>query len=109
MTTTKRARNLKERPIPQAATRDPNALEIIRVWIAEKGLHTSIRVGVYKDSGINELRAWGIILADVTRHLADAINECEGLDRSIVVEGVVDNMLDELRQPTSKTEGSFTN
>ena len=45
--------------IPPAATRDRNAVEIMRVWIAEHGLHCSLKVGRYSKSGIaSEEKAW---------------------------------------------------
>jgi hypothetical protein len=33
---------MNERPIPEAAMRDEDALEMLRVWIAEKKRHCSI-------------------------------------------------------------------
>ena len=39
-----------ERPIPQAALRDATAVEILRVWIAEKKLHCSLKVGMYRET-----------------------------------------------------------
>jgi hypothetical protein len=49
-----------------------------RVWIAEQGLHCSLRVGMYAEHGVaNEIMAWGLILADMTQHIASAL-EAEG-------------------------------
>lgn len=39
--------------IPPAAVRDANALELARVWIAEQGLHCSLRVGLYAADGVD--------------------------------------------------------
>jgi len=36
-----------ERVIPDAALRDPNSMEMLRVWIAEKSLWCSLRVGIW--------------------------------------------------------------
>ena len=35
---------LNQRPIPEAALRDEDAVEMLRVWIAERGLHCSMKV-----------------------------------------------------------------
>jgi hypothetical protein len=46
--------------IPPAALRDNDALEVARVWIAEQGLHCSLRVGLYADDDVStEIAAWG--------------------------------------------------
>jgi len=33
---------LGQRPVPEAALRDKDAVEMLRVWIAEGGLHCSL-------------------------------------------------------------------
>ncbi len=42
--------------IPPAALRDANALELARVWIAEQGLHCSLKVGLYAGDGVSTER-----------------------------------------------------
>ena len=51
--------------IPPAASRDKASFEVLRVWIAEQGQHVSIRSGAWEDPF-----AWGIVLADLARHIA---------------------------------------
>jgi hypothetical protein len=47
---------------------------MLRVWIAEKKLHCSMKVGMYRETmNIPEEKAWGKILADVARHFANAL------------------------------------
>jgi hypothetical protein len=53
---------VKQLEIPPAATRDKAGFEVLRVWIAEKGQHVSIRSGAWEDPF-----AWGIVLADLAR------------------------------------------
>jgi hypothetical protein len=44
---------------------------MLRVWIAERKLHCSMKVGMYRETmKIPEEKAWGVILADVARHVA---------------------------------------
>ncbi len=57
----------KSLAIPPAAQRDRASFEVMRVWIAEKGQHVSIQSGAWEDPF-----AWGIVLADLARHIANA-------------------------------------
>lgn len=99
---------MDERAIPSAALRDAAAWEPLRVWIAEQKLHCSLKVGVYEENGpIPEDTAWGIILADVAKHLADALGK-EGLrNRDIALREIFRSFASELEEPTSPTSGSF--
>ncbi|MBB3121513.1 DUF5076 domain-containing protein [Pseudoduganella violacea] len=99
---------MNERPIPPAALRDGNAVEMLRVWIAEQRLHCSMKVGMYRESmGIPEEEAWGVILADAARHLAQALQEKYGEDQQDAIEKIKNSFLTELAKPTSKAEGGF--
>ncbi len=55
----------KSLSIPPVAQRDKASFEVLRVWIAEQGQHVSIRSGAWDDPF-----AWGIVLADLARHIA---------------------------------------
>lgn len=99
---------VNERPVPDAALRDKDAVEMLRVWIAERKLHCSMKIGMYQETmNIPEGRAWGVILADVTRHLASALNEEYSVDRVEVTRAIRESYLKELDNPTSKPEGNF--
>jgi hypothetical protein len=101
---------MDERPIPGAALRDNDAWEPLRVWVAERKLHCSMKVGMYEENGpLPEDTAWGIILADVAKHLADALHE-EGLrDRDVAIREIFRSFASELGEPTAATSGSFVN
>lgn len=72
---------MNERPIPEAALADEDSVEMLRVWIAAKGLHCSLKVGMYKEGKTSlEENAWGTILADVARHIAAALEDGYGVD-----------------------------
>lgn len=59
--------------IPVAAQRDPKAINMATLWIAEGRLHCSLKIGVYEDHpDVDETKAWGTIFADMVRHVADA-------------------------------------
>jgi hypothetical protein len=55
--------------MPPAARRDEHAIQMLIAWIAEKGLHCTMNAGMWHDEGRSEARSWGILLADVIRHL----------------------------------------
>ena len=53
--------------VPPMAEDDPKAIEVLRVWVAKGGQHVSINPFIW-----NEPEAWGIVLADLAGHLANA-------------------------------------
>jgi hypothetical protein len=99
---------MNERPIPDAALEDENAVEMLRVWIAAKQLHCSMKVGMYRETTkVPEEKAWGTILADVARHLANALESGYGVDAQTSLRRIRDSFLDELGDPTSDAKGEF--
>ena len=51
--------------IPPAAASDPKAFELVRAWVAQGDLHVSMQMGGWDDP-----TAWGVVLADLVRHVA---------------------------------------
>lgn len=97
----------KELIIPNPAVVDPRAIEMARVWIAQGGLHCSLNVGVYADHpNVDEAVAWGIMLADIARHAANALAQGqEGAPD--ILRKIERSMTDELAKPTSDMRGGF--
>jgi len=54
-------------PVPAAAKRDAQSFEVIRIWIAEQDQHVALSFGMWEDPA-----AWGQLLADTARHIANA-------------------------------------
>jgi hypothetical protein len=101
---------MNERPIPEPALEDANSVEMLRVWIAAKKIHCSMKVGMYRETTkIPEEKAWGTILADVARHLANALESGYGVDAQSALRKIRDSFIDELGAPTSDAEGKFVN
>lgn len=99
---------LNQRPIPEPALRDPDAVEMLRVWIAENKLHCSLKIGMYRESmNIPEERAWGTILADVARHVANALKAGYSVDSSEALLKIQESFLKELDLPSSAAVGDF--
>ena len=53
--------------MPHTAADDRNAVEIARIWAAHGRQHVHIRTGLWEDPA-----AWGIMLVDFARHIANA-------------------------------------
>lgn len=77
--------------IPQAAGSDPKAFELLRVWVANRQQHVSLRTGVWEDPA-----AWGIMLADLARHIAEAYRREEGRDFDATLQRVMAGIRAEL-------------
>jgi len=93
--------------VPGAAIADSNSVEIMRAWIASNGLHCSIKVGIWENKpDVNERHAWGIVLADLARHVADAFS-LSGMDKGQTLSMIRQAFLVELKDPTSGTSGEF--
>jgi hypothetical protein len=94
-------------PIPGIAIADAESVELIRAWIANQDLHISLRIGAWEHNpAIDERSAWGIVLADAVKHIADALTR-QGKDRMETVAKIRAGFLAELDGPTSSSAGEF--
>ena len=90
--------------IPPVAQRDKASFEVMRVWIAEQGQHVSIRGGAWEDPF-----AWGIVLADLARHIALAHQlQNEGTDTDAFLARLLEGFQAEIDNPTDEPEGEVT-
>lgn len=95
-------------PIPEAALRDPKSREMIRAWVAEEALWCSINIGTWDGvKDVEEPTAWGILLADVARHVANALEELKGSDKQRTISDIREAIMLELSDPTSGHRGDF--
>ena len=100
---------MNRRPIPEAAENDSEAVEIISAWIACRGLHCSMKIGLYEHrDDIDERHAWGIVLADIARHAARGLSEFYRFDEDEALLRIVNSMKDELAEPTSPLRGRLS-
>jgi|SRR5215475_7788237 len=88
--------------IPEAAVKDAQSFELLRVWVANKGQHVSLRTGVWSDPA-----AWGIMLADLAGHVANSYQDTDGLDRCKVLERIKAGFDAELSSPTDSPSGKL--
>ena len=90
--------------VPPVAQRDKASFEVLRVWIAEKGQHVSIRSGAWEDPF-----AWGIVLADLARHIAFAHElQNEAVDPEAFLNRLLEGFEAEINNPTDEPEGEVT-
>ena len=89
-----------ELPIPPAAREDPRAVELARVWAAGGKQHVSLTAGAWSDPA-----AWGIMLVDLARHVANHYSHEKGLARAEVLARIKKGFEVEWATPTSEVEG----
>ncbi|MCC6785932.1 MAG: DUF5076 domain-containing protein [Planctomycetes bacterium] len=87
-------------PPPIAGSRG-DAVEVLRVWAAPGSPQQLTLAYVRKDPG-----AWGLLLADVARHAAQAYQR-EGQDPDQVIERIRELFEAEWSSPTSPAEDLF--
>ena len=84
-------------------------MEMVRGWIAEGGLHCVLNVGHWhENSDIDERQAWGIMLADMARHIANAMQEMADMDPQSSLQIIVNAFQSELSKPSSEHSGEFS-
>lgn len=99
---------MKPLVIPPAAQRDNDSIQMVSAWVAENGLHCSLNVGMWLAQGHSEARAWGILLADLARHVANAIQDESGVPNEQSLQEIVTSLLDEVELSTSRVIGGFS-
>lgn len=91
-----------EVPIPEIAKNDSESFEVLRVWVAKGGQHVSLRAGIWEDPA-----AWGIMLADLARHITNAYVQSEGRDAHETLERIRAGIEVELDSPTDTASGEL--
>jgi hypothetical protein len=84
---------------PPAASIDAKSFEIARLWVADDAQHVALRTDVWQDPA-----AWGVVLADLARHVALAYQRKDGHDLEDVLERVLAGFHAELESPTDEPE-----
>ena len=95
----------QELPVPTNVSSDKNACELIRAWAAQGGLVCSLNPEAWPNAQAPV--AWGILLSDVARHVADALHQAHGLRQDSVLAQLRDVFDKELDQPSAETKGNF--
>lgn len=97
-----------ELPIPPDALTH-RSVEMIRVWLANKQQHVVLNIGFWEDRGLNEREAWGIVIADMIHHIANAHESEYGHDPKESIRMICRALMAEMEYPTSERLGEFFN
>jgi hypothetical protein len=89
--------------VPESAKTDPKSFELLRVWVAHQDQHISLRVGVWDDPA-----AWGVMLADLARHIANAFEKVENRDPVKVLEQIRAGFDAEMQTPAGVMHGEVS-
>jgi len=88
--------------VPSEVDPDSKAREVLRAWVVNGGLVCALRPETWADAS-----SWGIVLADVTRHVANAVRDLKGDDPVITAERIKAVYNSELTGPTDEPTGHF--
>ncbi len=86
--------------IPSEVT--PAAKEVLRAWIVDGGLVCSLLPTAWDKSA-----TWGILLADVARHVADGVHGATGSSKEDTLREIWQLFNSELGYPTDVPTGRF--
>lgn len=97
--------------VPSEIEGDERATEMIRVWLANNQLCVSLRLGMWQDaedSGIDERAAWGELLADLTRHIANGMMQSHGWDYDSTRDSIRAAFLKNYDEKAGDIEGDYS-
>jgi hypothetical protein len=94
--------NINELPMPPLAAAAARAAEVARVWIADGKQHVTLNALAWNDPA-----AWGLLLADLAKHVASAYQQAEDRDYSEVLGRIKDSFDMEWNHATDSPTGSF--
>lgn len=98
----------KELQIPPPATLDPNGVEMARLWIADRGFHCTLNIGMYENvPGLNETNAWAVIIGDLTQHVANGLSQHYGRSREEVREELSALLAEQLAKAAPPSRGGM--
>jgi Domain of unknown function (DUF5076) len=92
--------NHQQLSIPKIAQEDSNSFEVLRVWIALKNQHYSIRPGVWNDPA-----AWGILLADLAHHIVNSYEPKNEPEKTAIIQRIKLAFNLEIDTPTDQHRG----
>ena len=93
---------LRELLIKPDAHAADESCEILRGWVIDKRLQISLLPGAFpKPFGR------GILLADVAHHIANALADSQGADRSTVLQDIARAFNVEMNTPTTEHSGGY--
>lgn len=92
----------KKNPLsaPPSVGDDPKAAEILRACIVHGDLHVVLRHDAFEDDA-----AWGLLLVDLARHVANARQQADGRQPAEVLRRIREGFDAEWESPTDEPRG----
>lgn len=84
---------MSELPTPT----EGESVELLRLWIAGEALQCALQIDAFADAG-----SWGAVLADVVRHIADAVRQQESTPAEQTIQRILEVFHEEMRSPSSE-------
>mgnify|MGYP001546675744 CR=1 FL=1 len=100
---------MKELPLPEGIDGDPDAMEMVRVWIGNKNIQVSMLLGMWEqasDNDIDEREAWGELLADLVRHIANGLTQSHDYNTTASEMRIANALLTHLGHGAHSVKGS---
>jgi hypothetical protein len=89
---------------PHEVTSDAGAVEVLSAWLKSDGRNTvALRPDAFPDPAM-----WGLLLADIARHVANALHEAGGDEAMNVLGRIREGIIAELDHPTDAPLGRWT-
>jgi Domain of unknown function (DUF5076) len=101
---------MNELQIPEGIKDDPNAMEMIRVWIGNKDIQVSMLLGMWEEASnfdIDEKEAWGELLADLIRHIANGLTQSHDYNITASERKIANALLTHLGYGANTIEGKI--
>ena len=83
---------------PPVLTPEEKAMELMRIWLVDNKLRVVITPNLWNDPA-----PWGLLLADLIRHLGNAYEE-KGYNRSEIIKRIKELLDVEWESPTSEAK-----
>ncbi len=89
-------------PIPNNVAQAPNAFELFSVWYVDDVLYVTVKAGAWKDPA-----AYGIMIADLIRHIAHTCWKVEGRDKQEALTRILEGFQAGIEFPTDEPAGKL--
>jgi len=89
-------------PTPNTTDQRSDVFEIFSVWYVDDAPYVTIKANVWKDPV-----AYGIMIADLTRHIAHAYWKAEGRDKRETFLRILEGFNAEIEFPTDEPSGKL--
>ena len=101
---------MRELRIPIEVGGDEKATEMMRIWLAHDELHVSLLLGMWEDAedcDVDERNAWGELLADTIRHIANGMEQSHRWDKKETIAQITRSLLKHTDLPRGTITGGY--